>query len=313
MAGEDAFSPFDSLLAAADRTTSPWTKDGIYVPDFDLLQKLLTLPIIEGRAQESGRTAKAFDSWVAHELRRAGFEEDSVWPRMRRPRVLSQDLAKLEGVLENLATELAASEAANGGDRLKPPALRRAIRDATSALPGLSEAYILGDFYAKQIDVTISSWQRGPEVLVSTKTMFSSYKNNLKNRHEEAVGEVSSLRRRHPMAAMGFAFLVRKTIFDVDGAYGSLTDILRRLRRPAETFDATLLLVGDWDENDPDSTVTIDEPADDLAAHRFFADIVNPATTRTPITEHEEVRRRRDGEPLGGMPEDDLLEIPSED
>jgi len=214
MAAEDAFSPFDPVIAAADRTTSPWTSDGLYIPDLDLLQQLLSLPISEGRAQESGRVAKAFDAWIAHELRRAGFDEDSVWPRMRRPRVLGQDLAKLERLLEALAAELAAAEAASGGDRLKPPGLRRAIREATRGLPGLSEAYILGDFYAKQIDVSISSWKRGPELLISTKTMFSSYKNNLKNRHEEAVGEVSSLRRRHPMAAMGFAFLVRRTIFD---------------------------------------------------------------------------------------------------
>lgn len=95
MADEDAFSPFDPLIAAADHTTSPWTSDGLYIPDLDLLQQLLTLPISEARAQESGRVAKAFDAWIAHELRRAGFDEDAVWPRMRRPRVLAQDLAKL--------------------------------------------------------------------------------------------------------------------------------------------------------------------------------------------------------------------------
>ena len=74
-------------------------------------------------------------------------------------------------------------------------------------------SYILGDFYAKQIDVGMSSWQRGPDLLISTKTMFLSYGKNLKNRHEEAVGEVSSLRRRHPMATMGYAYLVRRNIW----------------------------------------------------------------------------------------------------
>lgn len=109
----------------------------------------------------------------------------------------------------------------------------------------------------------MSSWRRGPDLLISTKTMFSAYRKNLKNRHEEAVGEVSSLRRRHPMAAMGYAYLVRKNIFNEDGAYPILQDILTRLRRPGETFDATLLLVADWPEGIyPAAVEHIDQPLD---------------------------------------------------
>lgn len=194
---EDVFSSFDPLLEDADIESSPWV-NGTYVPNLDLLRELLTIPLGAGEKQESGRPAKAFDSWIAHELRRAGFPKGAVWPRTRRPRVLPDDLAGLETAIDNLRATLDQHEAATGKS-LEPAAVRRAIRGLDSKLPGKSEAYILGDFYAKQIDVALTSWRRGPEVLISTKTMFSSYRKNLKNRHEEAVGEPAfghDIRRR---------------------------------------------------------------------------------------------------------------------
>ncbi len=299
----DAFSGFDPLLTAADVEASPWAH-GRYMPQLDLLRELLSLPISAGDKQESGRVAKALDAWIAHELRRAGFPADAVWPRTRRPRVLPEDLAPLEGQLEALAQALADAEAE--GERVKPPALRRAIRALDGTLPGTHEAYILGDFYAKQIDVAISSWRRGPDVLVSTKTMLSSYRKNLKNRHEEAVGEVMSLRARHPMATMGYAYLVRSNVFEEEGAYAILYDILERLRRPGAAYDATMLLVVDWDDADPQPQVTsIDQPSDVLDAARFFEDLIDCVTDRSPIKEHPEVRLRRSPAPPGGMPDED--------
>jgi len=299
----DVFAMFDPILIAADHTTSPWVANR-YVPELDLLRDLLSLPISTGEKQESGRVAKTLDAWVAHELRRSGFPPDGVWPRTKRPRVLPEDAAPLEHRLTTLAKALVDAESAGG--RVKPAALRKAIRALDGALPGAPEAYILGDFYAKQIDVTISSWRRGPDVLISTKTMFSSYRKNLKNRHEEAVGEVMSLRARHPMATMGYVYLVRKNVFDEDGAYAILYDILERLRRPGEAFDATMLLIADWDEHASVPQVTsVDQPTDVLDASRFFEDIVAYVTDRSPIKEHVEVRRRRAPEPLGGLPDEE--------
>jgi len=308
--GEDAFAQFDPLLESAGHEISPWL-NGDYVPDLDLLRRLLTIPIGQGQKQESGRSAKALDAWIAHELRRAGFAPQAVWPRTRRPRVLPEGLHELEAKLEKLADELKAAEAVHGP--LRPPALRRAIREMGGALPGTHEAYILGDFYAKQIDVGLSSWRRGPELLISTKTMFSAYRKNLKNRHEEAVGEVSSLRRRHPMAAMGYAYLVRTNIFAEDGAYAIVNDILERLRRPGEAFDATNLATANWDDGGTPPVVTgIDQPADDLNAARFFTDLLAAVLTRTPISEHPEARVRRSGPPTGGVPDEDDLDVESD-
>jgi len=299
----DVFSDFDPMLAAADTETPPWVQ-GRYIPQLDLLRELLSVPISAGEKQESGRVAKALDAWIAHELRRAGFPAGAVWPRTRKPRVLPEDLAPLERDLEALAQALIDAEPTK--ERVKPSALRRAIRALDGKLPGAHEAYILGDFYAKQIDVAISSWRRGPDVLISTKTMLSSYRKNLKNRHEEAVGEVMSLRARHPMATMGYAYLVRRNVFEEEGAYAILHDILGRLRRPGEAYDATMLLVVDWDDADPQPQVTsIDEPSDVLDAARFFEDLVECVIDRSPVKEHSDVRLRRDPPPPGGMPDED--------
>lgn len=302
---EDAFAQFDALLRQASTDVTPWV-GGEYVPDLDLLHRVFGLPISQGDKQESGRPAKALDAWIAQELRRAGFPVDAVWPRLRAPRVLGDGLAQLEAKLDDLAAQLRAHEAA-AGKRLRPPELRRAIRSLEDGRPGSHDAYVLGDFYAKQVDVGLSSWNRGPDILISTKTMFSSYRKNLRNRHEEAVGEISSLRRRHPMAAMGFVFLVRADIYDDDGSYAILNNILTRLRRPEVTFDATMLLVANWVDGDEADSLTVEEPDDGLSASKFFTDIVNAVLARSPIQEHQSVRLRRDGEPVGGVPDPEDL------
>lgn len=299
MPGEsDVFSDYDALLRAADLAKSPW-ENGAYIAELDLLRQLLKLTL--GTKQQSGRMAKAVDAWIAHELRRAGFAADAVWPRTRQPRIMPAELAELEQAIDEVMEALRED---TDGKKLTPARVRRAIRSLGHQRLGTNDAYILGDFYAKQVDVVISSWRRGPELLVSTKTMLSSYRNNFKNRHEEAVGEVDTLRRRHPMAAMGFAFLVRSNIYEGEGDYALLQNILTRLKRPGETFDATMLLVAQWDDADPAGSLRpIDEPDSNLSAGMFFADLIRATTERTPVAEHGEVRRRREGEPKGGLPD----------
>ncbi len=307
MPGEDVFSDFDDVLAAADVDGTPWT-GADYIPQVDILEELLRRTL--GRPQQSGRIAKALDAWVAHEFRRAGFNPDAVWPRTRRPRVLPEDLAALEHAIDALRAALDDHEKDN--DRLKPNNVRRAIRQVLSAPLGRSDAYILGEFYAKQVDVVIASWRRGPEILVSGKTQFSSYGNNLNNRHEEAVGEVNTLRRRHPMAAMGFAYLVRDTIYEKEEDYLHLNSILTRLRKPGIAFDATMLLVAAWDDADPAGTLqALDEPDAELGAGRFFADMIGVALDNTPLSEHASVRQRR--EPTKSLPSPEVADIDDDD
>jgi hypothetical protein len=307
----EGFEAYDELLAARG-LDNPWKspdgEDGrrIYLPDLDLLRDMLAIPVGTGHArkQTSGRVAKAFDAWIAHELRRAGFPEGAVWPRARQPRVLPAELAEFEKQLDKtislLTTYEATLKASGEGTYLKPTPFRHAVKKLSRMLPGTGAAKILGRFYVKQVDVVVSSWQRGPDVLVSTKTAFSSYLNNIPNRYEEAVGEASNLRDRHPMSAMGFAFLVRTNIYEERGAYAYLRDLLVRLRKPDGPFDATMLLAATWDE---DEIVTdVEGGSEELTPARFFDDLVRAVTTNTPVTVHTDVRLRRDGEPAGGLP-----------
>lgn len=77
---------------------------------------------------------------------------------------------------------------------------------ARQALP--AEAHVLGSAYSKRADVVVASWAAGIEVLISTKTMLSSYQKNLRNRFEEGYGDAKNLRGRHPLAALGFLYIV---------------------------------------------------------------------------------------------------------
>jgi hypothetical protein len=268
-----------------------------------MLHALLAVPIEQGHAktQQSGRVAKSLDAYVAHELRRAGFDPSSVFPRTRIPRVLSPEMAPLERAVEELLSALAEHESSSG-KRLKPAALRSAIVRLGKVKAGHAETNVLGRFYKKQVDaVVLSDWLRGPDVLVSGKTQFSSYRKNKNNRYEEAIGEAHNLRDRYPLAAMGFAYLVRSKVFE-GGAFELLRDLLVRLRRPDGPFDATVLLVAEWDDATRRLS-TVDDPAPALALPRFFEDLLNAAMSNTPVDLYREVRARKRGEsPVGSPP-----------
>ncbi len=314
----DVLTDFDPILAAADTDASPWYTDAAdgarkYEPDRNLLHRIMEVPIAAGSAddQQTGRVAKALDAWVAHELRRGGFPEHAVFPRARQPRVLSGEFAALEAQLDTVMELLAAAEdqmkLLGMGTYLRPVKLRHAIAKLRTLVPGSSDSNILGRFYVKEVDVVVSDWRRGPDVLISTKTQFSSYLNNKNNRYEEAIGEATNLRDRYPMAAMGYVFLVRDNIIE-ERAFELLRDLLVRLRKPDGPFDATMMLVATWD--DQDQLGLIEDPADKLKMPDFFADILDAVMANTPVDIHQELRRRRLGEePSGGLPppEDEVM------
>jgi hypothetical protein len=277
-----------------------------YVPDYAVLRALLAVPIEQGHAQsqQSGRVAKSLDAYVAHELRRAGFDPSTVFPRLRMPRALPPEMRVVEEAIDHLMTVLDEYEEF-ASQRLKPAPLRSAITRLARVKLGGSETNVLGRFYKKQVDaVVLSDWLRGPDVLVSGKTQFSSYLNNKNNRYEEAIGEAHNLRDRYPLAAMGFAYLVRSNVFE-GGAFELLRDLLVRLRRPDGPFDATVLLVAEW-ADDTLGLSSVEDPAPSLALPRFFEDLLNAVMSYTPVEVYQGVRARKLGEPEGGFP-------PSED
>lgn len=281
MARTDAFSDFDDLLAG-ELLTDPWghlvDQPPEYRPDYRLLARLLSIPVSASQVSESGRFAKAIDAWAAHELRRAGFSPDEVWPRAERPRVLPREVAVL---LEKLPAGLAT-------------AVRSRLPDISAVGP--VEARVLGRAYEKQVDVCIARWERGPELLISTKAQVSSFAKNLPNRFEEAYGDAGNLRGRYPLAAVGFLFVQRATVLTQEPeSFERTIDMMRKLRDQGDGngYTATGLVLVEWDDPPGAGTaarVREHEVPNDVAAPQFFTGLIRQVLAVAPVVHHVAVR-----------------------
>lgn len=306
MARLDSFSVYDSILEAS-ATTDPWLhsqgEPPRYAPDFALLKSLLTVPVAANKTSASGALAGGVDSWLSHELRRAGFGADEVWPRPSRPRILPRDVAVL---LEKLPAPLAAE-------------VRRRLDNLPSVAP--SDAHFLGRAYEKQVDVAMARWDRGPELLLSTKTQVSSFGKNLPNRFEEAYGDAGNLRGRYPLAAVGFFFVQRSTILESEpGAFERTVDMMRKLRDlgGSNGYTATGLALVQWDDaadDKPASAVRmeLDRVPEDVRPEQFMIAMIEQVLAATPVSHHVEVRSRMERRSIPVIEEDALETIDSVD
>ena len=246
---------FDQIIATAPlRSRNPWQQGGTgareYVPDFAALRLLLAVPLLLAATSQSGVPALALDVWTAYEMRRAGFDPDRVWPRETVPRVLPGEVTTLMSGL--------------------PRGLEAQVRDrvASGRVRGitLASANVLGKNYVKQVDVVMSSWQTGPELMVSTKRMDSSFGKNAANRVEESYGDAKNLRLRHPQAALGFFYSLRSTALTQEPDKAAwLIDLLAKLGREDDAYDAVGLIIPEWDDRTGLQEVD-DEGKDPLAA-----------------------------------------------
>lgn len=322
-----AWRVFDRIVADAapdSAHSNPWhLEDGrlSYRPDFDTLRALLGVPLYLKATTTSGVPALALDVWLSYELRRAGFDPDSTWPRATHPRILTRQIPALLARLGKSHREHAQSKI-----------------EAESAVTGVTSASanILGKNYLKQVDVIITDWQTGPELLISTKRMDSSYGKNAANRVEEAYGDAKNLRLRHPLAAHGFLMGLRSDILDdAAGTAEWLMDLMAKLGQEDDAYHATCVVLMEYDDEieppeddgdsevntiagtvEADTSVTEDAPVPDnevehtinnlppvkileetvpevLTPSRFLEVIVNHVLDITPITLHVEARRRR--------------------
>ncbi|MBZ9994129.1 hypothetical protein [Mesorhizobium sp. BH1-1-4] len=235
----EAWVLFDHIVAHAapgGLHSNPWVigPDGQlgFEPDYETLERLLGVPLHLKAATQSGVPALALDVWLSYELRRAGFERDQVWPRPTNPRILP---AAVSALVNSLPSNLRAQVA----DRI---AKKTSIPGVTS-----SSAAILGKNYLKQVDVIITDWPTGPELLVSTKRMDSSYGKNAPNRIEESYGDAKNLRLRHPLAALGFVFGVRSDILQKEPKTADwLFDLLVKLGQEDDAYHATCLVLMEY-------------------------------------------------------------------
>ena len=221
---------------------------------------------------------KGLDAWFAHEFRRAGFNPDAVWPRASDPRVLPTDItALLQRVPADLREDLSAR-----------------LLKLRAVAP--QDASILGRAYTKQVDVVMSSWSTGPELLLSTKSQSSSFGKNLPNRFEEAYGDAGNLRARYPLAAVGFAFVLSSAIHAEPSQLERAIDMMRKLRDRGDGngYTATCLLMYDASPSGAVSILTDAIPAD-LGAPQFIDTMITTILDAAPASSHRTVRDRRQG------------------
>ncbi|MFC5932061.1 hypothetical protein D6T64_01190 [Cryobacterium melibiosiphilum] len=329
-AKDKAWAIFDRIIVDASPFglhTNPWrlmddTRE--YVPDIATLERLLGVPLYLKATERSSVRALALDVWLAHELRRAGFEPDAVWPRLRHPRILPVPITKLLEALPKAEKMILTQRLIK----------KTSISEVTSSNPS-----ILGKNYLSQVDVIMTDWVTGPEILVSTKRMDSSYGKNVTNLVAESYGDAKNLRLRHPMAALGFLIAVRSDILVKEPLiFGWLTDLVGKIGQEDDAYHATSLLLMDYegdlaideenDEKEPENPLTpagpepapdenkdvADIPSDEidrallelprvtiqeelvdphLQAATFIANIVNRTLDVTPITLHRKARLLR--------------------
>jgi hypothetical protein len=293
---------FDAIVdRASQTTTSPWVRDDgrlVYRPDFATLELLLGVPLRLGAPTTSGVPALALDVWLVYELHRAGFASDVVWPRPSEPRILPGPIAELVKSLPKRESE----------------ELRRRLetsKSLRSAAP--SEARILGKNYEKQVDVLMSHWSTGPELMISTKRMDSSFGKNAPNRIEEAYGDAKNLRLRHPLAAIGFFFGIRSTVFSQAPMTAEwIVDLMQKLSREDDAYGATCLLPMEYSEYEggadhddagdqpveavlehlPAVTVQEDLVPENVRTSVFLGRMIQQVLSATPVTHHVTVRER---------------------
>ncbi len=252
-----AWPLFDRIVAdglsEAGEFTHPWWRDEDgalrYRPDYPTLERLLGVPLHLKAATTTGVPALALDVWLAYELRRAGFDSDAVWPRASHPRILPGSVAALLDALPKAQASAVRERLTRQGN----------VRGVTA-----SSASILGKNYSKQVDVIMADWSTGPELLISTKRMDSSYGKNAPNRVEESYGDAKNLRLRHPLAALGFAFGLRNDVFDKEPDTADwLLDLLGKLGREDDAYHATCVILMEYGADvapPPDAGAAIDDP-----------------------------------------------------
>lgn len=228
-------------LSEWGKYSNPWVREKDeslrYQPDYATLRRLLGVPLHLRAETTTGVPALALDVWLAYELRRAGFAPDTVWPRATHPRIMPATISALLDALPKKESEALRERLVKVGN----------VRGVTQ-----SSASILGKNYSKQVDVIMADWSTGPELMISTKRMDSSYGKNAPNRVEESYGDAKNLRLRHPLAALGFAFGLRNDVFEKEPLTAEwLLDLLGKLGREDDAYHATCVILMEYGQEVP--------------------------------------------------------------
>jgi hypothetical protein len=126
--------------------------------------------------------------------------------------------------------------------------------------------------------------------------MLSSPTKNIGNRREEASGDLLNIRRRFPLSAFGYFFVLEYDIAQNQGWFDKLIDMCRKvaLSSPgdeANAYDASCLLVVELHEKPPTTVVRETEAPEDLRADLFFAQMLDNLLMRSQSDDHRDARR----------------------
>jgi hypothetical protein len=166
---------------------------------------------------------------------------------------------------------------------------------------------VLGESRRKQVDVFLAEWDRGLELLISTKTFAlaadpDELVKNLPNRWEEFDGDLKNLRGRFPLAVIGALTIVPDET--LTGTLPAFVDMMTKLTAPGRpwvnAYDRSAIIVAPtWV---PGSTNIVpilndslgeDQLPTELQPSLFFDALLERLLERAPISEHREARKLR--------------------
>jgi hypothetical protein len=274
-----------------------------------------------------GSVATGLDLWAAATLRQAGLS--GVRPYQAEPffvgtvaRMTQPFFERIDDAVRGLAAldgqlgQLPAHEARQ---------LRQSLRQLVGHLRGLraeverSTTAVLGESRRKQVNVFLAEWDRGLELLISTKTFALAVDTkelvkNLPNRWEEFDGDLKNLRGRFSLAVIG-ALTVLPAVA-MRGALPAFVDMMTKLTAPGRPWvnahDRATIIVADWDARTDDVVPIINDSVDEsqlpaeLQPVQFFDALLERLFQRAPVTEHAQARvaaRQARGEEVESLTE----------
>lgn len=259
--------------------------------------------------------ATGLDLWAAATLRRAGLK--GVRPQASEPFYASQlaldaapalgeisaELKNLEEIRDELSSRALTKLAGNvNGTRRR---LGTHLKRIQSLVVKGGDA-VLGEGRRKRIDVFVADWDRGLELLISTKTIALTANDatkvlkNLPNRWEEFDGDLKNLRGRFPLAVIGVLIVIPSV--EYEKSLPPVIDMMTKLtaeKRPwTNAYDRAAIIVTDpWStgatrhvkiRND-DQGIAAQLPAN-LQPSTFFDAMVEGVLLRAPIGDHIDAR-----------------------
>ncbi len=72
----------------------------------------------------------------------------------------------------------------------------------------IREATIAGSHKNKKVDLALTSYTNGPQIIIGVRSQMSSVHKNLLTYYEEIIGDCISLHDRFPMAVIGYVYLL---------------------------------------------------------------------------------------------------------